>query len=130
MSNEQEQQVVGIEEALAEGYAIYSKTAHSQMFDMYGERDFAYWTQTQIRPRPEWLREDELGRIINYANSLAEFYRLIKNADMKTAEEIAKRIEQESRGTIMSFESFVKDLINTCECYGDIEDVQEEDQGE
>ena len=123
MSNEQEQ-VVGIEEALAKGYVAYAEAAHRSMTDSYHDLDFTNCVLDKINPQPEWLSQ------VTDANSLAEFYRLIKNADMKTAEEIAKRIEREQKVTIASFESFVKNLIDTCKAYGDIEDVQEEAQGE
>lgn len=120
MSNEQEQ-VVGIEEALAEAYAAYVEIAASKMNDRYHDLDFTDWTAQEIKPEPEWHSKAEYS-----TDRLAELHRLIKNADMKTAGEIAEN----RAGYIMSFKSFVQDLIETCEGYGDIEDAQEEAQGE
>ena len=114
MSNEQEQ-VVGIEEALAKGYAAYVKFAYSKVRDAFQDLDFVQWVHTEIKPLPEWTRWE--------ADDLVHLHRLIKNADMKTAGEIAERI---TSGYI-SFESFVQDLIDTCEGHGP---VCKEDQGE
>lgn len=112
MSNEQEQ-VVGIEEALAEAYAAYVKFADEQVRKAFQDLDFVQWVHTKIKPLPEWTRWE--------ADDLVHLHRLIKNADMKTAEEIA-----ESRaGYIMSFKSFVQGVIWACE-----EDVPEEDRFE
>ena len=112
MSNEQEQQVVGIEEALAEAYAAYVEFAYSKVRDAFHDLDFTDWTVEEIKPEPKWHSKAKYS-----TDRLAELHRLIKNADMKTAEEIAKRIEREEEYTIMSFESFVKHLIDTCEHY-------------
>ena len=115
MSNEQEQQVVGIEEALAEAYAEYVEFAYSKVRDAFDSENFVQWVHTKIKPLPEWTRWE--------ADDLVHLHRLIKNADMKTAGEIA-----ESRaGYIMSFKSFVQGVIWTCEGHGP---VPEEDRFE
>ena len=109
MSNEQEQvEVVGIEEALAEAYATYVKFADEQVRKAFHNLDFAEWVHTSIKPLPEWTQWE--------TDDLAHLHRLIKNADMKTAEDAAKS----RAGYIMSFKSFVQGVIWTCEHHGEV----------
>ena len=107
MSNEQEQ-VVGIEEALAEAYAKYVNFADEQVRKAFHDLDFVEWVHTSIKPLPEWTQWK--------SDDLAHLHRLIKNADMKIAEDAV-----ESRaGNIMSFKSFVQGVIWTCEHHGEV----------
>lgn len=118
MSNEQEQ-VVGIEEALAKAYAQYMKFAYEFAYEelnkTFDNLEFVNWVHTSIEPQPEWTRWE--------ADDLVHLHRLIKNADMKTAGEIANKEARESSISItrlLSFKSFVQDVIWSCEGHGPV----------
>lgn len=110
MSNEQEQ-VVGIEEALAEAYATYVKFADEQVRKAFHDLDLVEWVHTSIKPQPEWTQWK--------SDDLTHLYHLIKNADMKTAEEA---VAKNARAGLISFKSFVETLVDACKDYGDVQE--------
>ena len=121
MSNEQEQ-VVGIEEALAKAYVAYVNYAYTKIHDDFHDFDFVEAVCAGIEPQPESTQrksDDDDFVFSPYSVSksdLAHLHRLIKNADMKIAEDAV-----ESRaGNIMSFKSFVQGVIWTCEHHGEV----------
>ena len=132
MSKEQEQ-VVGIEEALAKAYVEYANYAYTKIRDDFHDFDFVESVYAGIEPQPESTQRKSDDFVFSpYSVSksdLIHLYNLIKNADMKTAEEVvAKRAEASTfEMRPMSFKSFVEDLVDTCKAYGD---VQEEAQSE
>jgi len=121
VSNEQEQ-VVGIEEALARAYLAYANYAYIKIRDDFHDFDFIQAVYAGIKPQPESTHKGI--RDID----LIHLYHLIKNANMKAAEDaVAKYTEAITRfeERPLSFKVFVEDLVDTCKSYGD---VQEEAQ--
>ncbi len=108
MSNEQEQ-VVGIEEALAKAYVVYVEFAEEQVQEALHCLDFVEWVHNSIKPQPN--RMIVSWGAVEKRDQLTHLHHLIKNADMKTAEEVAEN----KAGHIMSFKSFVQGVIWTCE---------------